>query len=392
MGFAANVGGAGDIIALGSSAQTTLAQVPHHLEIDRVLIEGDPAVGQKRAIAANAAHIVITNSHIREIKAVGQDSQAIAGWNTPGPITIRNNHLEAAGENIMFGGAHVNIPNVVPSDITIEDNLMTKDLAWRGSSWTVKNIFELKSARRVLVRGNILEHNWVAAQTGYAVVFTPRNSSGQNPWVVVEDVEFSGNVLRRSSAGFNLLGHDNTAQSGQLARIRIADNLFYEIGGAPWNGSGIFAQLGGEPRDITFDHNTVLQTGHIMSLYSGSYINGSGVQVPGGPIVGLVFTNNLIKHNAYGIFGSGQAYGNGSINYYAPGAIVRRNVMGTDKSVTSRYPTDNQFPSVAVFMTHFLNPAVKDYRLITSSTYIDAGLDGLDLGCTLLAVLMAGMI
>ena len=90
---------------------------------------------------------------------------------------------------------------------------MTKDLAWRGSSWTVKNIFELKNAREVVVRGNILEHNWVAAQTGYAVVFTPRNSSGTNPWVVIEDIEFSGNVVRRSSAGFNILGYDNTAQS-----------------------------------------------------------------------------------------------------------------------------------------------------------------------------------
>ena len=390
--FAANVNGAGDIITLGDHAQTTLAQVPHHLELDRVLIEGDAAVGQKRGIAANAAHIVIINSDIRDIKAVGQDSQAIGGWNTPGPITIRNNYLEAAGENVMFGGAHVNLPGVVPSDITIEDNLMTKNLLWRGSSWTIKNIFELKSARRVHVHGNVFEHNWVAAQTGYAIVFTPRNSSTQNPWNVIEDVEFSGNVVRQSSAGFNLLGYDNTAQSGQLARVRIADNLVYEIGGTTWGGSGIFAQLGGEPRDITFDHNTVLHSGHILNLYSGSYINASGVRVTGGPIVGLVFTNNLIKHNTYGIFGSGQAYGNGSLNFYAPGAIVRRNVMASDKSVAWRYPPDNQFPTVAVFMTNFVNPSIHDYRLVTSSTYLSAGLDGRDLGCTLLAVLMAGII
>ena len=390
--FGANVNGAGDIITLGDHAQTTLAQVPHHLELDQVLIEGDPAVGQKRAVAANAAHVVISNSDIRGIKAVGQDSQAIAGWNTPGPITIRNNYLEAAGENVMFGGAHVNLPGVVPSDITVEGNLLTKDLLWRGSSWTVKNIFELKNARRVRVHGNVLEHNWVAAQTGYAVVLTPRNSSGQNPWVVIEDVEFSGNVLRRSAAGFNLLGYDNTAQSGQLARVRIADNLVYEIGGTVWGGSGTFAQVGGEPRDITFDHNTVLQTGHILSMYSGSYINSSGVRVTGGPIAGLVFTNNLIRHNAYGIFGSGQAYGNGALNFYAPDALVRRNVMASDKSVAWRYPSDNQFPSTAVFLTNFLNPSVHDYRLVTSSGYLASGLDGLDLGCTLLAVLMAGII
>ena len=112
--FDANVGGGGEVIALGRDAQTTLAEVPHHLEFDRVLITGDAAVGQRRGIAVNAAHVTIANSDIRDIKDAGQDSQAIAGWNTPGPITIRNNYLEAAGENIMFGGAHINIPNVDP--------------------------------------------------------------------------------------------------------------------------------------------------------------------------------------------------------------------------------------------------------------------------------------
>ena len=125
-----------------------------------MLITGDAAVGQRRGIAVNAAHVTIANSDIRDIKDVGQDSQAICGWNTPGPVTIRNNYLEAAGENIMFGGAHINIPNVVPSDILVEDNFLTKDPLWRGMSWTVKNLFELKNARRVLVRRNIMEYNW----------------------------------------------------------------------------------------------------------------------------------------------------------------------------------------------------------------------------------------
>ena len=150
-----------------------------------------------------------------------QDSQAIAGWNTPGPITIRNNYLEAAGENILFGGAQINIPNVVPSDILVEDNVLTKDPQWRGTSWTVKNLFELKNARRVLVRRNMMEYNWSGAQAGFAVVLTPRNSSGRTPWVVIEDVEFSCNVIRSAASVFNILGHDDTARSGQLARLLI---------------------------------------------------------------------------------------------------------------------------------------------------------------------------
>jgi hypothetical protein len=378
--FEANQNGSGDIIALGRDSQATLTQVPHHIEIDRVLIAGHPTAGQKRAIAANAANVVIMNSDIRDIKASGQDSQAIAAWNTPGPIEIRNNYLEAAGENILFGGAHINLPGAVPSDIVIEGNHLTKNPAWRGTTWTVKNLFELKNARRVVVRRNLMQYNWGGSQPGYAIVLTPRNSSGQTPWVVVEDVELSGNIVRHTGSGFNLLGHDDTDPSGQLARIAIRNNLLLDVG-ATWDGAGVFAQIGGEPRDITIDHNTVLHEGNVVTFYSGQYVTPGGTRVTGGPIVGFVFTNNLLKHNAYGIFGSGQAYGNQTLSYYAPGAAVQRNVMASNSSVASRYPPDNQFPSVAQFNATFQNAAGLDFRLAAGSPYIGAGLDGRDIGC-----------
>ena len=382
--FSANQDGLGDVIALGDSAQTSLSQVPHHLEIDRVLISGDAAVGQKRGIAVNAKDVVIMNSDIRDIKAVGQDSQAICGWNTPGPITVRNNYLEAAGENMMIGGAEIKLPNIVPSDILVEDNLMAKNPLWRGTSWTVKNIFELKSGRRVTVRRNTFEYNWSGAQPGYAIVFTPRNSGGRSPWVAVEDVDFVENVVRHSGSAFNLLGHDDTGQSGQLARIKIRNNLVYDISSTAWGGGGIFAQIGGEPRDITIDHNTIVHNGNAITFYFGTYYNGSNVKVTAGPMQGFVFTNNFLKHNSYGIFGSGQAYGIGTLNYYAPGAIVRRNVLAGGQA--SRYPADNFFPPTANFLPSFVNASVFDYRLVTGSPYVGAGLDGLDVGCTVAAV------
>jgi hypothetical protein len=365
--FAANDDPASDVIAVGNSANTSLSQVAHHIELDRILIAGDPAAGQKRGIAANGAHLVIVNSDIRDIKAVGQDSQAIGGWNGPGPVTIRNNYLEGAGENIMFGGAGTNIANLVPSDIVVEDNLLTKNLAWRGSSWTVKNLFELKSARRVLVRRNIMEYNWSAAQAGFAIVLTPRNSGGRNPWSVVEDVEISNNIIRHSGSAFVMAGYDDGAPSGQLARVLVKNNLVDDISSSAWGGGGHFAQVGGEPRDITFDHNTVLHTGNIITFY-------------GGAIFGFVFTNNMIKHNAYGIFGSGKGFDLASLNYYAPGAVVRRNVMAGGSA--SRYPPDNFFPTVAVFNASFVNMGGHDYRLVAGSPYIGAGTDGLDIGCS----------
>jgi hypothetical protein len=380
--FDANLHGDGDVIALGRDAQTTLAEVPHHIELDRVLISGDPAVGQRRGISVNARDVTIMNSDIREIKDSSQEAQAIAGWNTPGPITIRNNYLSAAGENILFGGAGINIPNAVPSNILIEGNTITKDTNWRGTSWIVKNLLELKNARNVIVRGNIIEYIWQAAQQGYAIVLTPRNSNGRTPWVVVENVQFIGNTIRHGGGVFNILGHDDSDSTLQLNGLLIRDNLVYGISPGTWGGTGNFAVIGGEPRDIIIDHNTVQHTGNIVTFYFGSYITPSGSRVTAGTISGFVFTNNLIRHNAYGIFGSGQSFGNVSLNYYAPGAVVRRNGFASDANIASRYPPDNVFQPFVTFMANFLDPNARDYRLVPSSMFIDAGLDGRDLGCS----------
>ena len=379
--FEANQKGMGDIIALGRNNETTLAALPHHFELDRVIITGDPSLGQKRGISANAANVTIINSDIRDIKAAGQESQAIAAWNSPGPFIIRNNRLEAAGINILFGGANITIPGMIPSDIVVEDNLLTKDPSWQGTSWSVKNLFELKNARRVTVRRNIMQYNWDSAQPGFAVVFTPRNSSGLNPWVVITDVEFSSNVVAHSGSAFNLLGHDDTASTGQLARVVIKNNLVFDITSEPWGGAGVFVQIGNEPRDVAIDHNTVLHDGNIVSFYGGTYINGAGAAVSGGSIAGFVFTNNLVRHNTYGMAGDGQSYGNGAIAYYAPGAVINRNVIASDTQVVSRYPADNFFPSLGDFTATFRNSAVEDYRLAATSPYLRAGLDGRDLGC-----------
>src|SRR5206468_1119597 len=80
--FQANVGGYGDIIALGAgdSTQTQLWQVPYALVVDRVYVHGDPVVGQKRGISLNSRDTTIVNSYVSDCKAIAQDSQAISGF------------------------------------------------------------------------------------------------------------------------------------------------------------------------------------------------------------------------------------------------------------------------------------------------------------------------
>jgi hypothetical protein len=82
-----------DVLDLGdgSSAQKTAAQIPHDFIVDRVYVHGDPLNGQKRGIGLNSASTAILNSYVADIKAVGIDTQAIGGWNGPGPFQIENN-------------------------------------------------------------------------------------------------------------------------------------------------------------------------------------------------------------------------------------------------------------------------------------------------------------
>ena len=131
--FGPNLKGYGEIIRLGdgSAEQHTLDVVPHTLVIDRVYVTGDPLLGQKRGIALNASNVAVTNSHISDIKGVGQDTQAIAIWNSPGPFVIENNYLEAGGENILLGGAGPDIPNLVPTGLAFRRNYLSRPVSWK---------------------------------------------------------------------------------------------------------------------------------------------------------------------------------------------------------------------------------------------------------------------
>jgi hypothetical protein len=126
--------GYGEIVRLGegSSAQSDLGQVPYEIELDRVYVHGDPLYGQKRGVALNGRAVTIRNSYVSDIKAVGVDTQAIGGWNGPGPFTIQNNYLEASGENFLLGGSDPAIPGLVSEDLLFRYNYLSKPMAWRN--------------------------------------------------------------------------------------------------------------------------------------------------------------------------------------------------------------------------------------------------------------------
>ena len=432
--FRANQGGTGDLIQIGdgSSAQNSLAMVPHHIVLNHLYVHGDRYVGQKRCIALNAASVTISDSYVAECKGAGQDTQAIGGWNGPGPYTIENNYLEAAGENVMFGGADPAIRDLVADGITVRRNHFARPLSWRdaivstpgglsasavaggslaagsygyrviarryiqttyadsapsaevtvtttgagavrvrwqavsgtseyyvygrtpagqsqywvvsttefidtgapgtsgtartsayNNAWTVKNLFELKSARNVVVQNNIFENHWKQAQPGWAIVLTPRNSQGTCTWCEVRNVLFEGNLVQNAAAGINILGRDNGNPSGPAADLTFRQNVFRlstALGGNGW-----FMQLGDGPRDVTIEHNTIDSNGNTLGYVYGSDLS-----------YGFKYNFNSSRHGNYGI-NSSAGYGLLAINKYFPDYEFKQNYLAGASA--SRYPS-----------------------------------------------------
>jgi hypothetical protein len=362
-------GGATDVVALGDGLTSDRALVPTDLILDRVIILG-VATGVKRGVQLNSANTFVRNSYIGGIRLSGQESQAIAGWNGPGPFVIENNYLEAASIGILFGGAEPAIDQLVPSDIVIRRNHITRPIEWRTGAWTVKNLLELKNAQYVQIDGNLLENNWAQGQSGFAVVFTVRAQGTRAVWSTIEHVRFENNVVRHSGSGINILGRDDLAPTKQARDIVIRNNLFTDIDRS-WGGAGTFLQLGVEPADVHVEHNTVLQSGNAISVYGGTAA--ARIVVPG-----FRFASNIVKHNAYGIWGDGVGVGLPAVNTYLPGSVIVGNAFAGGSP--NMYPPGNTFPSVSSLMTQFENAGGDDYRLVQSSNLrsLVQGVTGVD--------------
>jgi hypothetical protein len=267
-----------NLIDLGKSDYKSLSRFPHDLVFDRCYIHSTGLNKARRGAALNSGKTDIINSHISGFAGEGDETQAIAGWNGPGPYKIVNNYIEGGAQNIMFGGADPAVPNLVPSDIEIRRNYLYKPAEWFGKA-TIKAMIELKNGRKVTIDGNVLESGGLIG----AFVLTVRNQNGSAPWSTLEDINITNNVVRHSNTGFSILGKDDAQPSQQAKRIRIANNLLVDI--VP-DYAALF-MVGCCANTLTVEHNTVQQTGNIMTCYG---VNNSN----------FVFRDNIIQFNSYG--------------------------------------------------------------------------------------------
>lgn len=331
-----------NLVALGEGSgtlQTSTAQLPSHLVVDRSYIHGHAQLHVRRCVGLNSATTAIVDSWLSECHSNQGDSQAIYGWNGPGPFTIENNHIEGGHEGFGFGGPTPGIVGLIPSDITIRRNHVIRPASWRGV-WTAKNLFEMKSGQRVLFEGNVLENNWMDAQPGFAILLQGLSDDNTAPQNRIWDVTIRHNVIRNSAGGINLasrVAYGGPLPTEPMTRVTVENNsvaLNSALSGA-WRG----LQILGDVQQLLVTRNGFVDVqGAPMSvavLFDNSFSTLAR---------GVKLLDNVFGPTEYwAVSGNGTSGALTTFARYAPDAVFRGNVVVGDAN--THYPAGNHFPS-----------------------------------------------
>jgi hypothetical protein len=315
--------------AHGSGIQTTLAQVPEYLHLDRCVLVSDSEM--RRNVALHCGYATITECYLQS-SYFDEDNQAIFGVNGPGPHLIEHNYLEGSGENIMYGGSSNDITDMVPSDITIRMNMLGKPLGMAATG-AVKNSFELKCGIRVLIEGNCFVNCPKDSQSGIAILIKSVDQDGVSPWLGSTDVTFRHNFLLNIGGFVNVSANPQSPFSDvDCDRVTIRNNVAAGVNLPPlWNAEGRSFQFSGGV-GYQYKHNTVLVRDdapqHAMAwLY--------------GPLQDCIVTDNIdARPSTYGIRTDSTSPGTPTWNAVTTGtSVLTRNVIGGSSGET--YPAGN---------------------------------------------------
>jgi hypothetical protein len=368
-----SVPGLNALARIGDERQRSLRAVATGVIFDRVWMHGWPTRTLRRAVILSSASTAIIDSWIADCHENGADAQAIIGWNGPGPYKIVNNYLEASGENVLFGGADPLVRGLIPSDIEIRGNHFAKPAAWKGVWSTVKNLFELKNAARVLVEGNVFSGNWAAAQAGFAINLKSVNQTNA-PWSSTQDVTIRYNRITNVGAGIAISGSDENPVDTKASRITIHDNIIDKVNVPGFEGRGAFVQLLNGAKDVIIDRNTFVSEGPITA--AAIFDNPPAA-------LALSFTNNIVLRGTYGFKGAGTAEGTATLAAFAPAAVFVGNAIIGGSAML--YPGGNFFPQ-DVDAVRFADFPGQDYRLVPASPLRQARTRARDLGADVAAV------
>jgi len=366
----------------------------------------------------------------------GPTSQS--GW---GVYKAVNNHMEAAAEGILLGGAGgpklspagctimVNCLDDAPSDIEVRRNNFFKPLQWNGNTTTVagagwpivKNGFEMKTGIRALFEGNVITNCWYMAQACAAFSVAPVNQqnsatppTGTCPTCVVKDFTYRYNYAYNVGYGIAVYAFMpagcTTCQNQGANRVSIHDNLI------DWLNLGNLTGLATDEMEILSANDSTgqgLNKLQNINISHNTFVRGiRALVIFGGPpagvktqIVNITGQNNIWSYAAsgFGPIGNGcegpggfidNAYG--ILNGCTTGYVWDHNGVfnWNGGALGSKWPTDgngaNNFfftGSSTIGFTNYNggnsggNPS--NYILLNTSPLHNAASDGKDVGANI---------
>ncbi|MGO9401905.1 MAG: hypothetical protein ACLPVW_00380 [Terriglobales bacterium] len=403
------------VVALLSPAQNGTAS---YIVIDRCWIHGTAQDETRHAVAlAGMTNVAVVESYINDLHCTAvsgtcTDSTTIGGGggnNATGPWKIENNFLEAAGENILFGGSPATI---VPADITIDHNHLYKVPNWQkgsanfvggysGDPFVVKNHLEIKNGARILFEDNILEYSWGGfSQAGQSILITPRNDYNKgtkqgNLCAVCEatDITIRFNRISHTGAVFNI---GNPAVDGMGAqaseRYSVHDVVADDIEAKHYKGGGGLFLVGNEWPNKTL-HNLSIRhvtgfpdsVGHLLAVTNDLHYP---------EMYAFTFQDNLVVVPTYPVWSAGGP--DNCANADVPMSVISacfetytftNNVLAavTKAFPPDKWPSGNFFPATVndVGFVNYNDGNGGNYQLQANSPYKGKASDGTDPGANI---------
>jgi hypothetical protein len=385
-----------------------------HIIFDRMWLHGTAQDETTRGVMlSGSTYAAVIDSFLSDFHCVAitgscGDSQAIAGGlgnRAMGPYKIVNNYLEAAGENILFGGGAA---TRTPEDIEIRHNYFFKPLTWMrttphfvggrdGHPFIVKNHLEFKNAARVLVEGNVMENSWGGfSQAGFSILLTPKNPSGLCSLCVVHDITIRYGIISHVGNGITLgNGKSDTGDLSQGAwNESIHDLVITHVNGTTYSGGGYLFLQGNHNEenpihDVAIDHVTAIAD----EMSAPALVLGNAVNHP---LTGFSWTNNIFVAGGPGIMSMGGGGTNCAYPGFGGGALGKldrcfsrytfsNNVL---IAATGVWPKNNYTPATltGVMFSSTSGNVVGGLQLLSASPFKSTGGDGKNPGADIPAV------
>jgi len=401
-----------------------------HIIFDRNWFHGVDGEEHGQGISLNqgGSYIAIIHSYFNDFICIAKtgactDAHAIGGGNGESPIhtlKIVDNFLEGSGENILFGGA---ASTVIPEDIEIRGNHLFKPMFWnpnssehRGPVPIVKNLFELKSAQRLLFEGNYLENSWGGfTQAGGAIVITPahtlRKARGDVacPNCAVTNITIRYCWIRQVNEVLQMVNHLDLdhppAGNNYSIHDVVAEGLKYPACGQVCNGALnlLNGGPGGTPKEFVMHDVTVDHITYVSMAKAKAFLTLGGPPAgdpPGSQMENIFWTNTIGDAGLFGVWGVGGKFRHCADVRGAPdprtrlqacwsgNSAFKGNVLAGGTQIKGRntsWPENNYFPSDQEHIGYvkFNGGIDGDYHLDPSSKFKSKGSAGTDPGANL---------